>query len=289
MKEVEILSVFGLASIQDGGRIGFRKYGVPVSGFMDFFSAKGANRWLGKDANSALIELIGGAVKLFFHDNMRVAITGAATTAKMGDQPYGTPCLLDLQSGEMLIIDPPSKGNIVYIALDGLIDSKVSLGSSATYPPAQLGGISGGYLKAKDRISVKPSSSSSSTPFNNRYYADSGKLRIMEGPEIRSLSEESRKALFSEAFTLSSNINRVGYRVTGTKLSHERISDLSSRVVTRGTIQLPPDGQPIILMSDAPITGGYPRIGQVIEQDIDLLAQMRPGSKVRFAITPATP
>lgn len=282
MPKVEIINLIGLASIQDIGRPQYRRYGIPVSGFMDHYSAKGANKWIGKESGSPLIELIGGAIKLKFDHDTMVAITGAEAAVKVGLKEYKTPTRIHIQTGEVLEIGSPVRGFITYLAFENDLNLQQHFGSCSTLVQAKLGGIDGKNLKKGDVLSFTGKYTlEQQTNYRSRYYSDSISLRCHTGPEYHYLDNKSAERFFRESFKLTHQISRIGYRLAGDPLVCQSKS-FSSRLVMRGTVQLPPDGQPIILMSDAQTTGGYPRIGQIIAPDLDLLAQMKPGATIRF-------
>jgi biotin-dependent carboxylase-like uncharacterized protein len=280
---IEIVRIGGYATIQDRGRFGTRKIGLPSGGFMDRQSANQANMLLGNDPNASLIELFYGDIVLKSHAKCKMAITGALATIEVKGDQLRSPCVVSVEKQETIKIHKIARGNILYLGFNKEIDTTRSFGSSSTYTIGKLGGNYGQKIKAGNVFRLgKENQIYTSNGKRHFFIANDLSVRFRKGPEYDMIERDSRGIMLSESF-LVSKINRVGYRLMGRSIQHKVIK-MSSRFVTRGTIQLPPGGKMIVMMSDAQTTGGYPRIGQLYEPDIDAFAQMPVGSSIRFRL-----
>ena len=282
---ITVQSIGGYATIQDLGRPGYMKFGIPHSGSMDLVSSNQANQLLENALNTPVIELFGGEMVLYCECSALFSVTGAEVTVETEMGVYTSPCKVYVDTGQKLKIGRVNNGNIVYLGIKGGIDTQMSFDSASTYLPANYGGNTGNPLRAGDQVipnkSTFPAQDNLCFP-RKVYYPNSLKIRVLQGPEFDLLNTESKQILFTESFEIGET-NRMGYRLKGNHLSAQA-EKLTSRVVLKGVIQLPPDGQPIILLSDAQTTGGYPRILQVSEEDLNYLVQMGRGDRVRFLI-----
>jgi len=265
MGRIKIIKASPICSIQDRGRFGYRKWGIPQSGFMDSLSANRANQLVENDLNAPLIEYAGGVLEIEALDEVNLGIVG-------GNREMTIP----LKKGENLYINLP-KRVYGYLSIKGEIVANENFNSKSTYPPARFGGINGTYLKKGDIIEVKPTNSVQSAPIDLSVN-ESNQIRIMKGPEWTFLKE----GILKRSFEVSSEINRMAIKLKG-KLEIDQKEITSSAVIT-GTIQVPPNGEPIILMNDCQTTGGYPRIAKVLDEDLGKLAQMRSGTMVEFQV-----
>jgi len=267
-------------SIQDSGRAGWARYGVPTSGVMDDHAAEWANRLLENPLNAPVLEIPGSGARLGFLCDAWIAVTGAKGKYPMWRAVHA-------QAGELLEIGELETGLWTYIAVKGGFESGMRLGSASVYPRAGFGELlrEGDVLRAqKAEFALPRGVSARLAPWaEQRDYSRPPTLRVWQGPQWNLFSEAQRNRFFAQSWTVSPQSDRVGYRLSGEALAHE-IGELISEPVIPGTIQVPENGQPIITMRDGPTVGGYAKLGVVDERDISWLAQVRSGRGVRFQL-----
>lgn len=290
---LEILEVNGLATIQDAGRIGWRKFGVPASGPMDWFAFRAANLLAGNDLGAAAIELGGGGMTLRALRDCVIAVAGEGFTLSIYIWDFPLWSSYYVRGGWTIRLDKLDSGMWVYLAVSGGVQTPPTLDSASTYLRGPFGGLDGRRLQAGDVLrSGAPSRpltdlAARTLPESARpAYADSPTLEVILGPQGAYFTEESTATFMSHEYTISPTSDRMGYRLEGPALSRRVETELLSEGMTMGAVQVPSSGQPIVMMADAPTTGGYPKIGTVISADLPLLAQCAPGrSKVCFRRT----
>ncbi len=266
------------ATIQDLGRIGYRNIGVSPGGAVDKLAAQVANWLVGNADGAAVLECALVGPKLEFSKNTTIAITGAAVDSVPTWQR------LEIKAGATLNLSRLRDRNYIYIAVAGGIDVPKVLGSAATDLRVGWGGLDGRALQAGDLIKlnrVVHQFSHADIRVNDRAFYHSNQLiRIVKGCDWRRFSSR----WIEQAFQISSQSDRMGIRLTAkkpVKCSHQTTE---SKPVFPGTIQCPPDGQPIVLLADAQTLGGYPQIGQVISTDMHRIPQFRFGTSVQFEV-----
>ncbi|QYY31723.1 biotin-dependent carboxyltransferase family protein [Cupriavidus pinatubonensis] len=291
---IEIIRPGALASVQDLGRTGFRRFGVGRSGAMDPLALTIGNRLLGNAPGSAAIEFTLGRAAVRFHEDLRVALTGAECNANLDGVPVWSWHAFDVRRGETLTLPPTRGGTRVYLCVAGGIDVEPVMGSRSTDLKAGFGGFAGRALHDGDRLAAaRPGLAASSdwlgvqAPAWALRCTDSGNavpIRLLPGPEYDDFEPAAQAALWESEWIITPNSNRMGLRLQGPALARraDRSADLLSHGVVPGVIQVPPGGQPIALMADAQTTGGYPKIGVVIGADLWRLAQVPLGAPVRF-------
>ncbi len=298
---IEVLETAPLNSVQDLGRIGFRKYGINRSGALDRIALAAANVMLGNDENAAVIEIQLFPMRLRFERNTSVAITGAAcgTTVDGVDLPpwWAT----TVKAGQTLLLSQPSSGLRSYIAVAGGIDVPKIMGSAATYSRLGIGGHLGRTLQAGDKLQCF---SAQDTHFRDdkgfgaippavalaelqHPTAEKGDVvvRVVAAAEYDEFDTVSKHRLWEGGWKVTTQSSRMGYCLSGEPLQRIASTEMRSHGIVPGVIQVPPSGQPIIQLYDGNIAGGYPKIGCVIEADLWRIAQARPGSVVRFVQT----
>ena len=290
---LEVIEVDGLATIQDAGRVGWRKFGVPTSGPMDSFAFRAANHLAGNDVNSAAIEIGLGGITLRALRDCVVAVTGFgfSLSVYIWDFSLWTSCYV--RAGWMIRLNKLESGMWAYLSISGTLQTPPILGSSSTYLRGPFGGFDGRRLQAGDILKA-----GSPTHPHERLaartlpkdaipsYSDSPIIDVVMGPQERYFTDESIETFFASEYAVSTTSDRMGYRLEGTPLRHKRKTELISEGMTMGSIQIPSSGQPIVMMADSPTTGGYPKIGSVASADLPLLAQCVPNkSKIRFRKT----
>ena len=265
-------------TIQDLGRPGHRAAGVPLSGAADPASLRVANRLVGNRDDAAALEVTLLGPDLRFDEDAVIALTGGVFPGI----PSHT--AVRVRAGDTLRLGHATIGCRGYLAVAGGIDVPLVLGSRSTFFPARLGGLRGMPLAAGDALPVggdrgTPPPVAAARPVGDRSESRVITLRTIPGEQFGSVGA----ALWSAAHTTSSRSDRMGVRFDGSPLGDAAAAgSLPSVAVLPGTVQLPPDGKPIVLLADAQTIGGYPVIGHVIGADLPLLAQLRPGDPVRW-------
>jgi antagonist of KipI len=290
---LEVLDVDGLATIQDSGRTGWRKFGVPASGAMDAFAFHAANRLAGNDPNCAAIEIGLGDITFRARRDCVIAVAGVGFGVSVYIWDFPLWSSYYVRGGWTVRLAKQDAGTWAYVAVSGGVQTPPTLGSSSTYLRGPFGGFDGRPLQAGDVLrSGTPSRSlnnlaARTLPESARpHYGDNPILDVIMGPQEQYFTEESIETFLSSAYMVSPTSDRMGYRLEGVALTHRGSTELLSEGMTMGTIQVPASGQPIVMMADSPTTGGYPKIGTVASADLPLLAQCTPGkSAVRFRKT----
>jgi KipI family sensor histidine kinase inhibitor len=276
--------------VVDRGRHGYRKMGVPVSGAADLHSYHQANLAVGNKNDEAALEmtLLGGRFRSMA--DITVAVAGAHATVTIDGSDAHVCQPVAVPKGSVLEVGPISRGCRAYLAVAGGLDIRMVLGSASTYLRGGFGGYCGRPLKPGDVLSVGPAPdyddirsnwSGAERPTTLMEQIDSIDevfLRIVPGPEA---TEESLRVLCSSTYTVRPESDRMGLRLDGPK-PMDGPGDILSSVVVPGTIQVPSDGRPILLLADAQTTGGYRRLGTVVSRDLSLAGQLWPGARVRF-------
>lgn len=266
-----------LTTVQDLGRRGHRAAGVPLSGAMDALALRVANLLVGNAENDAGLEFSIVGPELVFSAETVVAVSGGDFGALPRWQP------VHMAAGERVNFGAARSGGRGYLAIAGGFRVEAVLGSRSTYLPAALGGRDGRALRDGDvlRAPGLARQVAGRWHIDERILPDYGAaptLRIVRGAQ----ADEFDGTLCSAEFKVTPQSDRMGVRLAGPALVRARAGDLSSAPVAPGTIQVPPDGQLIVLMADAQTIGGYPQIAHVIDVDLPLVAQLRAGDRVRF-------
>lgn len=280
---IEVINSGMLCLIVDHGRAGLAHLGVPRSGAADLGSFELANRLVGNPADAAAVEITYGSAALRFMHDVWFAVTGAEVQLTLGGRPVDMNRALRAGSGMRLDIDRPQRGLRSYVAVAGGIAVPAVLGSRST---DTLAGIGPAPLKDGDRLPLGPivappppspdvirSTVPSDAPVTLIYRA---------GPRDDRFSPDVVTCLERSVWQVGAASNRVGVRLQGDRLPVPESDPLPSEGIVLGAIEVPPSGQPIIFMADHPTTGGYPVIGVVDGPSVAKLAQIPPGTSVRF-------
>jgi antagonist of KipI len=296
---VRVLNQGLLTTVQDLGRYGSQKYGVIVSGAMDRYSLRVANLLVGNEENEGALEITLLGTSLQFEKDRLIAITGGDLLAMIDGERALTWRPILVRSGSVLQFKAPLKGCRAYVAFAGGFSIPEVMGSKSTYLRAGIGGFKGRALQKGDVIAsneLKEFSKSlvhklakKSDAFTWKVNCDAlinldqtQTIRVIKGTEFDRFDEKSKQILFNEPYTLTTQVDRMGYRMEGPALSLAKKFELLSEGVTHGTIQIPPNGKPIILMADRQTTGGYPKIGQIMTADLSSMAQLKPTATIHF-------
>ena len=276
-----------LTTIQDLGRNHYQLLGINPSGAMDKMAVRLINILLGNDENEGVIEMHFPAPEILFENDCQIAIGGADFNGKIGDLKIENWKIYSIKAGNILKFTKKKFGARAYLVIKGGFDIEKWLGSVSTNLLANAGGK---LIEKGDRITFKIKNFDKNYDSNLRlgnsvlpnYY--SKKIRILAGNEYQDLDKKSLQLLDNQELTIKNDSNRMGYRLEGKQLFLQEKLELISSAVTFGTIQLLPDGQLIILMADHQTTGGYPRIGHVIAEDLSILAQLNANDSIKFQI-----
>ncbi len=278
-------------SIQDGGRFGFRHMGITASGCLDALLARCANALVGNapDADCACIEMRAVGPKLQVTSGpVRIALAGdiSATLYAAGGGSCGVAawCSVTLVTGDVLALATLS-GGVAYLAFAGGIDSPLQLGSRSTYERALIGGIGGCAIAVGNRLPCRLVARAQGENQAPRWSLEGGPLRVMPGPQNDHFKREALAVFLGSDYVVTPQRDRMGMRLEGAPLAHvsAAAADIVSDGVTPGAIQVPGNGQPIILLADCQTVGGYPKIATVIRADLPRLAQLHSGQSLRFA------
>ena len=274
------------ATVQGAARTGYRHLGVPWSGPADALSLALGNRLLGNPLGAPGIEAVFGGLTVRFEADCAAAVTGASAAVARDGAPVPPHEVIMVRAGQILAIARPPEGARCTLAVAGGLGVPRVLGSPSTYVPAALGGWQGRALTAGDvlplaRPGARPRAA---TPRRFRPPCGGGAvLRTVPSGETPWLTDDARRALHTEGFTVTPRSDRMGLRLNGTPLAFRADAPaMRSACVLPGTLQLPPGGAPILLGPDAQGTGGYPRVAAVLSADRHLIGQLRPGDRVRF-------
>ncbi len=290
---ISILKPGLLTTIQDLGRYGYQKDGVVVGGAMDTYSHRVANILVGNDENAPTIEmtLIGATIQ-FSRDSL-IAITGGNLSPTIDNKrlPMWRPILI--RKNQILRFGECIDGCRSYLSLAGGIRIPKVLGSASTYAHAKMGGWHGRPLEAGDQIPLGDLQELSKKIMEEVHSEGNPKwsvppriatpfIRVIKGREFQAFTRESQDLLFKSEFQITPASDRMGYRLSGPALLLKDKKEMLSEAVDFGTIQVTSDGKPVILLADRQTTGGYPKIAHVISADLPILAQMKPGDRIRF-------
>jgi biotin-dependent carboxylase-like uncharacterized protein len=278
---IEIINQGIGSSFQDLGRSGLSHLGVGRSGAADRPSHCLANRLVGNDESMATIESCGG-LSVRLHHAAVVVVTGAQGAIDVHHgPPVGVNGVEHLPAGAEFILRPPVQGMRYYLAVRGGFEIDPVLGSRSFDTLAGLGP----KLQAGDRIAIGPDPKSPFTTDLGIRPPPTALIDLSHGPRHDWFTSEAWTALTTQAFVVSPSGNRVGARLSGPALERVAIRELLSEGLVEGAIQVPPDGQPIVMLADHPVTGGYPVIAVVAPYHVPSVAQARPGTALRFRHT----
>ena len=277
-----------LSLIQDRGRYGAHNLGLTTGGPLDFGAFDWANRMLGNQPDATCIEISFGGLVLESQIDSSLVITGATAACKLNGTELPQWQTFDIHSGDLLEIGFTSAGTRCYLATAGGFDVGPSFGSSSTVMREKIGGLNGDKLQSGDLIPASPMKITShcQLPLSARpHYHDHARLRVVLGYQQAAFGPSQQWRFFNTEYLVSDRCDRMGFRLEGASVESDMVGMLSEGIC-HGAIQIPADGQPIVLMNDRQTIGGYPKIGSVIPTDTAALSQLSPGCRIRFeAIT----
>ncbi len=294
-----------LTTVQDLGRYGYQKYGVIVSGAMDSFALRMCNLLVGNEEKDPALEITATGPTIEFMEDTLIALCGGDMSPSINSMviPRWRPLLV--RRGSTLGFGGLKSGCRVYMSVAGGIHVPEVMGSGSTYLRAAIGGLEGRALVAGDVLTPGSYSAQAIRRLNGLasiraeqdqpftaapWFVSSdllpaygaGIVRIVRGREFELFTEESRDDFFKGLYYVTPRTDRMGYRLSGPSLTLSEPLEMTSGAVNAGTIQVPPEGQPLVLMADRQTTGGYPQIGHAVTVDLPVLAQLRPGDRLKF-------
>ena len=294
---IKVISPGVLTTVQDTGRFGYQAAGIPEAGAMDRASLRLANALLGNPEDAAALELtiFGGTFE--FDGEGTIALTGADMRPFLNGNRMSINTAVPVKAGDRLELGAASRGMRAYLAVSGGIDVPVVLGSRSTDLKSRLGGLEGRKLRAGDVLESgsRPQAAAELAevqgtpcePVLQRLAKATDpegvtRIRFLFGPQDAMFAEDAKKTFTDSIYTLSAACNRMRSRLERSPAPSLSGTDILSEGICFGSIQVPANGQPIVMMADHQTTGGYAKIGTVLSADLPLLAQLGPGKKIRF-------
>jgi len=287
MKVFQVLKPGLFTTVQDLGRYGYLKYGVPISGAMDTVSLVAANFLVANNPIDACLEITLIGPELQALTKTQIAITGGVISTKVNGQSVPMWQTLEVQEGDVVAFGKMESGCRTYLSIRGGINTPLVLGSRSTYVRGGFGGVNGRQLKTGDIIEgfdvpsfkVEYSMPEELVP----QFTDHFKVHVILGPQADMFTEKGIETFLSSKYTITLEADRMGYRLEGPIVEHKGKADIVSDALLPGAVQVPGNRKPIIIMRDAQTTGGYPKIAHVITPDISLLGQAKPNDAIEFS------
>ncbi len=289
VETLEVVAPGPLTTVQDRGRFGYGRYGVAPSGALDSFSLRVANLLVGNNENEACLEITLFGLKLKALREVALAVTGADLQTHCNDTPLDMWTSYALEEGSIVSFKGAKSGCRAYLAIGGGISLPEVMGSKSTNLPSSFGGFEGRPLRKGDILcssSPRLHLGTGGTRLPQALvpsYGKQARIRVVFGPQDDEFTEKGRNALINYPYRVSPDSDRTGIRLAGPII--ERRPDVGESIISEGviagTIQVPGDGQPIIILVEI-VTGGYRKIATVIAADLPLLGQLKPGDTVSF-------
>ena len=282
---IRILDAGPQTTVQDLGRTGQMRYGIPPSGPVDRFAFVLANRLVGNADTAAALEctLIGPRFEIT--DAGAIAITGAEMPVTVNGRSAAGWSTIAVKAGDVVKLGPARTGVRSYVGVAGGLDVPLVLGSRSTYLRGRVGGVEGRALRKGDELRVFPSGPVEPRRVEPRAipdYTGEPTVRAVLGPQADRFTAEGLEALFGGRYEVLPQSDRMGSRLRGPRIGHARGHDIVSDGIALGSIQVPGDGQPIVLLVDRQSTGGYTKAATICSFDIWRVGQARPGQSLRF-------
>lgn len=296
MSHLTVIAPGLLTTVQDLGRWGHQASGVPVAGAMDPFSHRVANALAGNNPDAATLEITLAGPTLLFNSAVAFAVAGAEFDLFLDEQLVSSHTAARTRPGSVLRFGTRRRGARAYLAVAGGVDVPRVLGSRSTHMPSGMGGFDGRALRRGDRVPVgRPRGAALATSAERANAATAGAaetdhdtdgnsivIRVLPGPQHDRFAGDALETLVTSAYTVDAASDRMGYRLVGATIPRTLRAEIISDATPLGSIQVPANGQPLLLMADRQTTGGYPKLATVISADIGLAGQAAPGSRVRF-------
>ncbi|MCE2518089.1 MAG: biotin-dependent carboxyltransferase family protein [Alphaproteobacteria bacterium] len=292
-RQFRVLSSGPHATVQDFGRVGHQALGVPEGGALDRDAMRLGNALVGNAEDAAVVEVCLGGLTIELRAPARVALTGSLSGVLSVQDATGLgPSLevpanrsVDLDAGRIVRLGMLPDSNTATLAISGGIKVPLLYGSMATSPNAMIGGVAGRVLRDGDILALGEDNASNAPEWAAdaaSVFAPSDAVRVVMGPQDFRFTKDAITRFTSSPFKVSPVLNRMGMRLDGGTLTHIDNADILSDGIVTGSVQVPGNGQPIILLADHQTTGGYTKIATVITADLPKLARLRPGMAVSF-------
>lgn len=292
MTGLRVIQVGLHATVQDLGRAGYLGYGITNGGAVDAFALRCANRLVGNTDNLAGLEVVLNGITLVASCDLQLALCGAPVPLQVNNEPCPMNMRVSVTAGSTVTLGRAIQGNYSYLAVKGGMSTPLVLGSRSTVIREGLGGLNGEALKAGDLLPLATSAQLPGNPNRQRRQprqvpnktstqADILKLRFLPGIHYDDVTQDSREDLCAQVFSISGSANRMAIPLNGSPVD-TGMTKLWSEATCLGSIQIPPDGQPLVLMNDRQTMGGYPQVGVIIPPDRVRLSQARAGQRVRL-------
>jgi len=295
---LEVIDPGFMTTVQDLGRWQALRFGVPVSGAMDRFAIMAANHLVGNPWDAAGLECYAEGALLTADQDLLVAGSGAGYSLIVGICSYPLWMAVFVPRGEIFGLRNQNTGRWGYLAISGGVNITLVMGSRSTYLRIGLGGLEGRVLRFGDHLpagSVMPNDSLQTLAGRSLprdlipQYTDCIQVEIVPASQFENFTAENRDQFLENAYTISNQSDRMGYRLQGKVMSQLSTGDILSEGAVPGTVQIPADGQPVVLLSDAQTTGGYAKIGVIANADLGRFVQCPIGSgQVCFSVTTVT-
>jgi len=273
-----------LTLIQDRGRFGAHNLGLTNGGPLDTLAFDWANRLLGNESNASALEISFGGLTLESEIDTAIVVTGAQMPVKINGEIVAQWQTHSVNKTDTIELGYATSGTRAYLAVAGGFNISPSFGSSATVVREKIGGLNGDKLQPDDHLPCEPEMLSQHfglAEAEQPQYTESAVLRVVLGYQQSAFDLIEQQRFFSSEYQVTERSDRMGFRLEGEAIKSDMVGMLSEGIC-HGAIQIPADGQPIVLMNDRQTIGGYPKIGAVIPLDTAKLAQLSPGSTIRF-------
>jgi biotin-dependent carboxylase-like uncharacterized protein len=283
MRSLKVIHPGVLTLYQDLGRNGFQKYGIPRSGAMDSIALRAANLLLGNSQSEVGLEITLGGLKMVALSSLHVAVTGADLHFTINDESHPSWGSFSLRAGDVVHFKNRKTGLRSYLAVQGGFQAPIYLGSSSVFQRGYLG-----TPISKDEILETKNTNQKALhaiKIPRKYLpgiSEKSPIRVIMGPQADRFAEEGVHQFLHSIYNIKPQSDRMAYRLDGPRIFHRDKADIISEPVMPGSIQVPSEGYPIVLMMDAQVTGGYTKIANVITADMPTLAQAIPGDSVQF-------
>lgn len=286
---IEVIKPGLMTTVQDLGRFGYQQVGMVVAGAMDAYALQVGNLLVGNDPNDAGLEMTVMGPVLRAQKDCVIAMTGGNIGPHLDGKPIEMWKSVEWKKGTVLDFRGAPRGARAYLAVAGGLDVPVVMGSRSTYLMANVGGWQGRALKSGDFIPIGKQKHPTRKLLRRRcspdlipFSPDEKMVRVVLGPHDDAFTEEAIQTFLSSTYEVTPQTNRMGIKLKGSPLKHRHSADILSCAAQFGSIQVPADGQPIVLMADRQITGGYTQIATAISVDLHHLAQALSGNTIRF-------
>lgn len=285
--KIKVIKAGLFTTIQDLGRFGYSQFGIPSSGAVDTRSAQLANQFVGNDDNEAVLEITMTGPTIEFDSHCGIAISGADISPRLNNHPIDNNIAYEVERGDRLSFGKLKNGCRAYVAISGSIQVEPIYSSKSTYTYAKIGGFLGRQLKKNDEIVVKEKAlpvHRLKEEIPTMHIGTTHQINVSKGPEYHVFNKADINTLLNTPFKVSTQSNRMGVRLEGETINKTAVDNIITSGVVFGTVQIPPSGQPIILLNDAGTTGGYPRIVNCLSDSFQTLAQVKATDLITFVL-----